>query len=237
MPERSLQVAALQTGLYPKDTKRALREGLLMAKTAATKKNSRLICFPEHWLTELILTYDDSEVYGSFSDLAKDCDVYFNLGGIYEKDQNGKTFFVSPTISPNGEIISRQKKVHLFRRENDVALPGDKFEPFEIDGIKVGVMVCHDVVFPESARTLVLKGAELLLNPSLIPAKGIEPWRIYVMARALENRVPIVAPNPYLSTRVPGDSVIIGLKYEKASGHNAGQADLQQEKGQENNYI
>ena len=79
-------------------------------------------------------------------------------------------------------------------------------------------MVCHDVVFPESARTLVLKGAEALLNPSLIPTRGIEPWKIYIMARALENRVPIVAPNPYLANKVPGDSVIIGLKYEKAQG-------------------
>ena len=98
-------------------------------------------------------------------------------------------------------------------------------------------MVCHDVVFPESARTLVLKGAELLLNPSLIPTQGIEPWRIYVMARALENRVPIIAPNPYLSTRVPGDSVIIGLKNEKPQGIMQVKHILQQEKGQENNYI
>ena len=138
---------------------------------------------------------------------------------------------MSPTISPNGELISRQKKVHLFRRENDAALPGEKFEPFEIDGIKVGVMVCHDVVFPESARTLVLKGAELLLNPSLIPAQGIEPWRIYVMARALENRVLIIAPNPYLSTRVPGRQRHHRTKGQKPSGHNAGQTDLQQERG------
>jgi predicted amidohydrolase len=219
MNERSLVVAALQTGLYPKDAKRAVREALSLVKSAAEKKGSaRLVCFPEHWLTETIMDFGSDEIYGPFSDLARDHSIYLNLGGIYEKDQEGKTFFLSPTISPRGEIISKQKKVHLFRRENEIALPGDRFEPFEIDDIKIGVMVCHDVVFPESARTLVLKGAEMLLNPSLIPTRGIEPWKIYIMARALENRVPIVAPNPYLAKRVPGDSVIIGLKYEKAQG-------------------
>jgi len=218
MDERSLGVAALQTGLYPKDEKRALREGLSLAKSAARRKGSRLVCFPEHWLMETIIEFGSEETYGPFIDLARDNSVYLNLGGIYEKDLQGRTFFLSPTISPQGEIISKQKKVHLFRRENNIALPGDFFEPFMIDNVKVGVMVCHDVVFPESARTLVLKGAELLLNPSLIPARGLEPWKIYVMARALENRVPVVAPNPYLAGRVPGNGVIIGLKYEKAQG-------------------
>ncbi len=216
MDSRSLNVAALQTGLYPKDVKKAVREGLALAQTATTKP-VRLICFPEHWLVDTVLKTDD-EIYDTFKDFAKDHEVYVNLGGVYEKNDDGNTYFLSPTISPLGKIISKQKKVHLFRRENEMAIGGEGFDPFEIDEIKVGVMVCHDVVFPESARTLVLKGAEMLLNPSLIPMRGIEPWKIYVMARALENRVPIVAPNPYLANRVPGESVIIGLKYEKAQG-------------------
>ncbi|MDA4111817.1 MAG: carbon-nitrogen hydrolase family protein [Thaumarchaeota archaeon] len=215
--ERSLVIAALQTGLYPKDERRAIREGVSLTRTAAV--SARLICFPEHWLTEKILKPDD-EVYGIFFDLARELDIYINLGGVYDRAQSGKseTFFVSPTISSRGKLISKQKKVHLFRRENKIAIGGDSFKPFEIDQIKVGVMVCHDVVFPESARTLVLKGSELLLNPSLITARGIEPWRIYMMARVLENRVPIIAPNPYLGRIVPGDSVIMGLKYEKTQG-------------------
>jgi predicted amidohydrolase len=213
--QRSLTVAALQTGLYLKDEEKAIREGVSLAEFAA--KTACLICFPEHWLTEKILKTDD-DVYGTFIDLARDLQIYINLGGVYERDRAGKTFFISPTISPRGNVISKQKKVHLFRRENEIAIGGDGFDPFEIDQIKVGVMVCHDIVFPESARTLVLKGSELLLNPSLITSLGIEPWRIYLMARVLENRVPIVAPNPYLANRVPGRSVIMGLKYEKAQG-------------------
>jgi predicted amidohydrolase len=218
---KTLRVAALQTGLYPADEARAIREGVSLAKSAAKKFSPRLICFPEHWLVDKVLRSDDDDLYHTFKDLAKQLDSYINLGGIYEGQAGNrlKTYFISPTISPKGKIISKQKKVHLFRRENKLAVGGDAFEPFLIDDIRVGVMVCHDVVFPESARILVLKGSELLLNPSLIPASGIKPWKIYVMARALENRVPIVAPNPYLSARkIPGRSTIIGLRYEKEQG-------------------
>ena len=212
---RSLNVAIVQSGLYPKDEKRAVREAVLFARKGA-QRSARLICFPEHWLIDRILTRDD-EIYGIFSDLAKELDVYINLGGIFDASEP-KTFFVSPTISPDGKIVSRQKKVHLFRRENNIAIGGDSFDPFKIDDVNVGVMVCHDVVFPESARTLVLKGAEMILNPSLITDRGIEPWRAYLKARVLENRVPIVAANPFLKTHVPGGSVFLGLKYEKAQG-------------------
>jgi len=213
----SLRIAVIQSHLYPKDEARAVREVLELAKSAGKKSSPRLICLPEHWLIEKILTGGEDPLYGTFQDLAKSLDSYVNLGGIFER-MGDATFFLSPTISPEGKVISKQKKVHLFRRENELAIGGDTFEPFKTDGITTGVMVCHDVVFPESARTLVLKGAELLLNPSLITSLGIDPWRSYLVARALENRVPIIAPNPFRGARVPGKSELLGLSYKKPQG-------------------
>lgn len=213
----SLKVVAIQSRLYPKNDELAIRRAITLARTSVEQRSARLVCLPEHWLLERILTGEEDPLYGTFRDLAKSLDAYINLGGIFERIGDS-TFFLSPTISPEGKIISKQKKVHLFRRENDLAIGGDSFEPFMIDGIKTGVMVCHDVVFPESARTLVLKGAELLLNPSLITSLGITPWRSYLIARALENRVPIIAPNPSLGLRVPGKSGLLGLTYDKKQG-------------------
>ena len=213
----SLTVAAVQCGLYPKDEKRAITEAVKLVRRSVQVRSARLVCLPEHWLIEKILTGDDDPLYGTFQDLARDLDAYINMGGIFEKI-GGTTFFLSPTVSPTGKVISKQKKVHLFRRETELAIGGDSFDPFKIDEITTGVMVCHDVVFPESARTLVLRGAEIILNPSLITTHGISPWRLYLMARALENRVPIIAPNPYLRPRVPGKSELLGLIYEKPQG-------------------
>ncbi len=213
----SLTIAAVQSHLYPKDEARAIREVVKLVRRAVELRSARLVCLPEHWLIEKILSGEDDPLYGTFQDLARSLEAYLNLGGIFEK-MGESTFFLSPTISPAGKIISKQKKVHLFRRENQLAIGGDSFEPFQIDELTTGVMVCHDVVFPESARTLVLKGSELLLNPSLITAQGIGPWRSYLIARALENRVPIIAPNPYLGARVPGKSELLGLAYKKPQG-------------------
>jgi omega-amidase len=213
----SLTIAAVQCGLYPKDEKRAISEVVKLVRRAAEMRSARLVCLPEHWLIEKILRGADDPLYGTFQDAARDLDVYINMGGIFEK-VGGITYFLSPTVSPEGRVISKQKKVHLFRRETEIAIGGDSFDPFSIDGITTGVMVCHDVVFPESARTLVLKGAEIILNPSLITTRGIRPWRFYLMARALENRVPIIAANPYLRPRVPGISELLGLSYEKPQG-------------------
>jgi omega-amidase len=213
----SFKVAAIQSALRPKDEERAIQETISQIRTSVRRHSARLVCLPEHWLLEKILSGDSDPLYDTFRNLARSLDCYINMGGIFERFGDS-TFFLSPTISPRGEIISKQKKAHLFRRENDLAIGGNSFEPFKIDGITTGVMVCHDVVFPESARTLVLKGAELLLNPSLITSLGIKPWRSYLIVRALENRVPIIAPNPSLGIRVPGKSELLGLTYDKKQG-------------------
>lgn len=213
----SIIIVAIQSGLFPRDEERAVRETTDLVRKSAEQHSARLVCLPEHWLVDKILMGESDPLYGTFIDLARSIDGYINMGGIFEKS-NGSTSFLSPTISPSGKIVSKQKKVHLFRRENEIAVGGSSFDPFKIDEITIGVMVCHDVVFPESARTLVLKGAELLLNPSLITAVGISPWRSYLIARALENRVPLIAANPSFGTRVPGRSELLGLVYEKPQG-------------------
>jgi predicted amidohydrolase len=84
-----------------------------------------------------------------------------------------------------------------------------------VDGFRAAVLVCHDVVFPETAREATFKGAEFLLVPSLIQAKGIEPWLVYLRARALENRVPVVAPNLYSPPGLTGQSRVLDLKYDR----------------------
>jgi len=207
-----VKVAALQLGLYPNDSEKAAVEAELQARAAA-KKEARLICMPEHWLLSRSIAGRDP-ILRRFERLAKELGVYLNLGANYEERKNGR-WLTSHTLSPAGDIISRQDKVHLYRRENREALPGSRFGLVEVDGSKVGVLVCHDLVFPETSRTVTLMGAELLVVPSLIGTKGSEPWLIYLRARALENRVPIVSPNICLPPRILGKSCILDLRYDK----------------------
>ncbi len=209
---KGLKVAAVQLGLYKGHPDRAVEEAERQVRHAA-KTGARLICLPEHWLLSRVLKEDD-EITRRFFGLARELDAYINTGANLEL-RGAKTYVTSATLSPDGQVVSRQDKVHLYRREKRIAVPGSGFEIVTIDGFKVAVLVCHDVVFPETAREVTLKGAELLLVPSLISTKGIEPWLIYLRARSLENRIPVVAPNVYAPPIFPGRSYVLDLAYDK----------------------
>ena len=75
-------------------------------------------------------------------------------------------------------------------------------------------MICYDTVFPGVAQRLANKGAEILFSPSRIVKKGIEPWKMYVQVRSLENRIPIIAPNVE-NIKFGGNSMIIELIKEE----------------------
>lgn len=207
-----LKIAAVQLGIYWGNTNKAVVEADRQVRESSAS-GARLVCLPEHWLLSRVLKEDD-QIIRRFSLLARELEVFINLGGNFER-RGPRTYMTSQTISPEGKVISRQDKVHLYRREKRTSTPGSQIGVMNIDGYKVAVLVCHDVVFPETAREATFKGAELLLVPSLIPSKGIEPWLVYLRARALENRVPVVAPNIFHPPSLPGQSCVIDLRYDR----------------------
>ena len=209
---RGLKVAAVQLGVYRGRPDKAEAEAARQARRASAK-GARLICLPEHWLLSRILTEDDA-ITRRFSKLAVEIDAYINMGANFET-RGARTYMTSTTLGPDGRVMSKQDKIHLYRREKRTAVRGSQIEVMTVDGFKAAVLVCHDVVFPETARQATFKGAELLLVPSLIPPKGIEPWLVYLRARALENRVPLVAPNLYAPPELTGRSCIIDLSYDR----------------------
>jgi beta-ureidopropionase len=100
------------------------------------------------------------------------------VAGICEK---GNAYYNS-AVYVNPENIHVYRKVHLFLNEKKFFSPGNEFFVFD----SVGVMVCFDYFFPESARTLMLKGAKLIAHPSNL----ILPYCPDAMVqRSLENRV------------------------------------------------
>lgn len=72
---------------------------------------------------------------------------------------------------------------------------GHEFPVFDTEFGKVGIMVCYDMGFPEAARTLALKGAELIVCPSAWCVQDADVWEINAPARALENTVFLGAVN------------------------------------------
>ena len=107
------------------------------------------------------------------------------IAGIAERDAD-RLYNSSVLIRPDG---SREiyRKMHLFLDEKKIFDPGDLgFSVVEACGVKLGMMICFDWIFPEAARTLALAGARIIAHPSNL----VLPWCPEAMiTRSLENGV------------------------------------------------
>lgn len=92
-------------------------------------------------------------------------------------------------------VLQLYRKTHLFADEKLLFLPGDTgFHVFETRGARIGMMVCFDWFPPESARTLALRGAQIIAHP----ANLVLPYcQTAMVTRCLENRVFAITANRY----------------------------------------
>jgi len=200
-----VKLGLIQTISYSTNQKGISRVSETLRKLG--RKETEIVCLPEQWLRNNEILDFDSE-FLEFKKIAKDFSMTIIPGAFYEITKR-KTSIVAPIIGPEGEFIGKQEKIHPFDYERDTVKPGIEAKIFNT-ACKFGVVICYDLVFPKVANTLVKKGAQVLLSPSKIVRRGIEPWQLYVQVRALENRVPILAANVE-NRRFGGNSVIIDL--------------------------
>ncbi len=169
----------------------------------ASSKGVDLACLPEHWIP----VNDFNAYLNFFINLSKKENIAIITGGNYVEDKEGRkvrSYFIN-----EGEVIGKQDKVHLFKGEKEIALPGNELNVFSFKNSKISISICHDLVYPELVRIFVLKGAEIILSPSRIKRIGYEAWKIYALARALENRVHILTVNTFLLPEFPGKSFAV----------------------------
>ena len=104
-------------------------------------------------------------------------------------------------INSDGTVQGSFDKVHLWALERFYFRAGHEFPVFDTEFGKVGIMVCYDMGFPEAARTLALKGAELIVCPSAWCVQDADVWEINAPARALENTVFLARGEPHRARR------------------------------------
>jgi len=121
-----------------------------------------------------------------FGTLAKQHDLYI-VAGLLERDEH-RVFNVAVLIGPEGNVVGKYRKVALPRTEIDAGVvAGDDYPVFETRFGKVGMMVCYDGFYPEVARELSNRGAEVIA----FPVWGCNP--LLASARACENHVFVVS--------------------------------------------
>jgi predicted amidohydrolase len=164
----------------------------------ALKAGAEIVLLPEKWTKHL----DDVPLV-DFQRLAKKYTSYVIPGAV----EDGVSI-ISPVIDPNGEVKGIAKKIHLYEDEKNRLFPGSSTIIFTYRGVKIGIVICYDVDFPEVIRQMFVKGVEVVLVPSKIPQDGLELWRDYLRVRVLENRLAIVNANALQLPEYPGKSVV-----------------------------
>lgn len=113
------------------------------------------------------------------------------VGGFLEKE-NGD-YFNSSVMVYQDKTIGIYRKIHLFKKEKKWFRPGNRpLEVYNVNGMRIGMMICFDWIFPEICRSLALKGAQVVAHPTNL----VMPYCQQAMVtRCLGNRVYAVTAN------------------------------------------
>ena len=106
---------------------------------------------------------------------------------------DGDKVYNSAYIAYKGGIVDTYRKLHLFYKEKEWFDPGDKpLDVYDFNGFRLGVMICFDWRFPEVARILSLKSADVIAHPSNLV---FDYAYTVALARAVENKVYVITSN------------------------------------------
>ncbi|HEX6932502.1 MAG TPA: carbon-nitrogen hydrolase family protein [Streptosporangiaceae bacterium] len=137
--------------------------------------------------------------------------------GVFEQAPDNRVYNTTVAYDRTGRLVAAYRKIHLFdalgTRESETIAPGAEPVVAELAGLKVGFLTCYDVRFPELARELTVRGADLLVIPSAWAA-GLfkeEHWVTLVRARAIENTIWVAAAGQVPDPHEPATSAPTGV--------------------------
>jgi deaminated glutathione amidase len=148
-------------------------------------------------------------VEGRFREAARRNRVWLIPGSMFERDGD-RIYNTSPVIDPRGEIVLRYRKQFPFCPYEQGVTPGDSFAVFDVPGAgRIGLMICYDMWFPETVRTLAWMGAEVVLCPTMTNTidRGVEV--AIARSNAATNQLHFVSVNAAGRYGV-GQSVVVG---------------------------
>jgi len=182
----------------------------------AAKKGANIILLQELFQTpyfciqydeeifKLAQTFENNKILDQMSKIAKDLNVVLPIS-FFEKDNNA--YFNSiAVINADGNILGKYRKSHIpdgpGYLEKYYFNPGNTgFKVWETKFGKIGIGICWDQWFPEAARIMALKGAEILFYPTAIGDElmskydSSSAWQRVMQGHAAANIVPVVASN------------------------------------------
>ncbi len=142
---------------------------------------------------------EGSDKYKAIQDIAVENSIYLVAGTVPEISKDSKVYNTSYAFSPDGSLIAKHRKAHLFDidveggisfKESETLSPGTNITVFETEYAKIGLCICYDIRFPELSKLMVDKGAEIIIVPAAFNmTTGPAHWELTFRARALDNQV------------------------------------------------
>lgn len=209
-----LRVSAVQMAMS-EDRKSNISKAISLVKQSA-KNGAQIILLPELFETlyfckdmdkkylSLASSLKNNSLIKQFSNIAKELDVVI-LVSYFEKDK--EDYFNSlVVIDADGSVMDNYRKTHIpdgagYEEKFYFKEGNTGFKVYETSYGKIGVGICWDQWFCETARALALKGAEIIFYPTAIGSEpeikldSKEHWQRVQMGHAATNTVPVVVAN------------------------------------------
>ena len=213
------------------DIEKNFQKSLRLIREAAGKE-ADLVCFPEIQLSPFFPQYPDRDV-GEYAmtegssyvkGIRNACreNHVFASPNLY-MEENGKRYDMSLLIDDQGEIVGKQKMVHvaqceMFYEQSYYTPSEEGFMVLDTRLGKIGIVVCFDRHYPESIRTEALRGAELIIVPTAnTKSEPSELFQWEVKVQAFQNSVNVAMCNRVGregAMEFSGESIVVGFDGE-----------------------
>jgi len=185
----------------------------------AAKNGAQLIVLQELHQTEYFCQSEDTKFFTYANSFEEDVAYWSNVAkennivlvtSLFEKRTAGLYHNTAVVFEKDGSIAGKYRKMHIPDDpgfyEKFYFTPGDLgFEPIQTSIGKLGVLVCWDQWYPEAARIMTLKGAEILIYPTAIgwfdedskeeKARQLDSWITIQRSHAIANAIPVISCN------------------------------------------
>ena len=202
----AIKVTGIQMSCV-EDKKKNLQKAIQMVELAA-ERGAKMVCLQElfntHWFPKDInsgnfdLAEDiDGEAISTMRELAKGAGMVIIVPFFEEK--GGKYYNSAAVIENDGELLGVYRKVHIpdipLYEEQHYFTGGGEFPLFNTSLGKVGIQICWDNFYPEGARALALKGAQIIFAPTAAAFASQQRWKTILSASAITNGLYVLRVN------------------------------------------
>jgi N-carbamoylputrescine amidase len=202
----------------------------------AAQNGAELIVLQELHQNEYFCQSEDTRFFDYATDFEQDIAFWSNIAkennivlvtSLFEKRAPGLYHNTAVVFEKDGSIAGKYRKMHIPDDpgfyEKFYFTPGDLgFEPIQTSVGKLGVLVCWDQWYPEAARIMTLKGADLLIYPTAIgwfdedsdeeKSRQLDSWITIQRSHAIANGIPVVSCNR-VGFEVDNSGVMKGIRF------------------------